>query len=335
MTDAIFTRNAAGAGFRPQTFDAAGRSVAVTAVTESPVRVWDPGRGDFVDEILILEGARLPPEGRVPLLDSHNRATVSGVLGSAGGFARKGDTLECRVRFSDTEAGRDAAINVRDGHLTDFSVGYMPTEAIYLADGETRVIGGAVRSGPAKVTLCWHLKELSVTAIGADQRATARSYLPLSDLPEEGKAPWPPADLPLAETLPADTRPLADWEAPDETVMAALWGGAEAPTAAEGMSEPLAAGENTPLARSMEVPLDAVGNRTSEFGIATGNRTTEFGIATGDRTAEFGIATGDHATEFGIVGIARVRKWIGFGIVDVLFYAVAVFMIVFFLKGLF
>jgi len=118
---------------------------------------------------------RLPDSGRIPLLDSHNRASISGVLGSARNFQKNGNTLEAEVAFAETEGGRNAAVNVKDGHLTDFSVGYYPVEAVYLESGERREIGGRTLQGPMKVTTQWQLRELSVTAIGADRAATARS----------------------------------------------------------------------------------------------------------------------------------------------------------------
>jgi hypothetical protein len=175
MTEDMFTRNAAVSGWKPRTFDDDAQSVRVVAVTENPVRIWDWERKGFINEILLIDGATLSDSGRIPLLDSHNRTSINGVLGSARNFHKNGDTLEAEVVFSETDAGRNAALNVRDGHLTDFSVGYHPIEAVYLAAGETKEIDGRTFQGPAKVTSKWRLRELSVTAIGADRAATARS----------------------------------------------------------------------------------------------------------------------------------------------------------------
>lgn len=175
MTDTMFTRGAAVSGWKPRTFDDDTQSVRVVAVTENPVRIWDWERKAFIREVLLIGGVQLPENGRIPLLDSHNRTSVTGILGSARNFDKKETTLEAEVAFSETDAGRNAALNVRDGHLTDFSVGYYPLEWVYLKEGESREIAGRTFTGPLKVTTRWRLRELSVTAIGADRAATARS----------------------------------------------------------------------------------------------------------------------------------------------------------------
>ncbi len=194
MTDPLSTRGTAASHWRPQSYNAEANSVHVVAVTENPVRVWDMEKGTFLEEMLLVDGVVLPESRKVPLLDSHNRTSVASILGSARNFEKQDDVLACDVFFSGTEAGRMVAANVKDGHLTDFSVGYMPLEAHYLAEGEIREIGGRAFQGPVKVTTRWELRELSVTAVGADQMATARSL-------EFGLAEMEP--------IPADPPPAA------------------------------------------------------------------------------------------------------------------------------
>jgi len=175
MTERMFTRGIAIPAHRPKSFDNDRNSVRVVAVTENPVRVWDWERKSSIDEILLIDGAHLPPNGQIPLLDSHNRTSVTSVLGSARNFTPNGNILECDVFFSGTETGRNAALNVKEGHLTDFSVGYFPAESDYIPIGEEKNINGRQFKGPVKVTTKWNLRELSLTPIGADQNATARS----------------------------------------------------------------------------------------------------------------------------------------------------------------
>ncbi len=175
MTDKISTRGFEIPEGKPETFDDESNSVRVVAVTENPVRIWDWQYQDFIDEILLIKGLMLPPSRKVPLLDSHNRSSVQSVLGSARRFVPNGDILECDVFFSGTSAGKNAAQNVKEGHLTDFSVGYLPIESKYLKEGEIDEIDGKILHGPLKITKKWMLKELSITPIGADQYATARS----------------------------------------------------------------------------------------------------------------------------------------------------------------
>ena len=160
---------------KPATFDAASQSVQVVAATENPVQVWDAEKNGTINEVLMVKGASLPVGGQVPLLDSHNRSSVKNVIGSARSFQVADSNLECRVFFSDTEEGKSVAINVRDGHLTDFSVGYRPIVYHYVNPGETKVIGGRSFQGPLKVTEEWKLMELSAAIVGADHQAKARS----------------------------------------------------------------------------------------------------------------------------------------------------------------
>lgn len=162
---------------RPLTFDESSRSVRVVAVTESPIQRVDPFTRRVVDMILFVDGVILPPTGQVPLLDSHRITTVLAVLGSARNFQVLGNTLECDVFFSGTPAGVDTAQKVKEGHVTDFSVGFIwyvkDTELV--PSGQTRTIQGRNIHGPARVIKKWRLLELSVAVVGADEKAKART----------------------------------------------------------------------------------------------------------------------------------------------------------------
>ena len=160
---------------KPSTFDEKTSSVRAVAATESPAMVFDYDRFDVVPEVLLMSGLQLPANGRCPLLDSHSRGSVSNILGSARGFNVVGFELHCDVHFSADTAGQNAAEKVRDGHLTDFSVGYLVSEKQWIPDGERKIISGNEFKGPVSVVTRWALKELSVTPIGADPGAKARS----------------------------------------------------------------------------------------------------------------------------------------------------------------
>lgn len=165
--------------FKPASFDAEKMSVKFTATTESPATVWDWERYDFVQEVLRADGCILPASGRVPVLDSHNRNRVSDVLGSAGDFVPAlvdgMEALDCTVAFSGEPEGKSAAGKVREGHLTDVSVGYNVTESFWVPENEKQIIAGREYTGPVKVSTKWELRELSITPIGADRYAKARS----------------------------------------------------------------------------------------------------------------------------------------------------------------
>jgi len=164
----------AQAKWQPQTFDEESRTVRVIAATENPVKVFDLERG-FVDEILLMSGVKVPDGGRVPLLNSHNRLSVFDCLGSAYEFEAKDGRLEAVVSFDSTEDGRKAAVKVKEGHLTDFSVGYQVHESVWIPEGEKQTIGEKTLEGPLKVVTSWTVKELSLTPIGADEAAKART----------------------------------------------------------------------------------------------------------------------------------------------------------------
>ncbi len=230
MTEKLFTRDT----WKPKSFDDETSSVRVVAVTENPVRVWDWNSKQYIDEVLLVDGFSLPPSGKIPLLDAHNRSSVSSVLGSARRFHPSGNSLECDVFFSGTDVGRNAAQNVKEGHLTDFSVGYFPVESYYIKEGESKDINGRFFRGPVKVTAKWNLRELSLTPIGADQYATARSENGIISSPEgqipapaqvqpppPEYAPPPPAvSSPAAQQSPERSMPPVQQNAPQAPVQA-------------------------------------------------------------------------------------------------------------------
>jgi hypothetical protein len=161
---------------RPRTFDDATRSVRAVAAAETPVRRIDPELKIPVDMIHRVDGVVLPESGQVPLLDSHNRVSVSAVLGSARNFQMVGGALECDVFFSGTQDGKLAARKVKEGHLTDFSVGYFwdLKDSERIPTGRTRTVAGRTIRGPARIIEKWHLLELSLVMKGADPLAKAR-----------------------------------------------------------------------------------------------------------------------------------------------------------------
>jgi len=235
MTERIFTRGIAIPAHRPKSFDDTRNSVRVVAVTENPVSVWDWERKSSIDEILLIDGAHLPPNGQIPLLDSHNRSSVTSVLGSARNFTPNGNILECDVFFSSTEAGKNAALNVKEGHLTDFSVGYFPAESDYIPVGEEKNINGRQFKGPVKVTTKWNLRELSLTPIGADQNATARSQDSNTSAPAASvEEPSPQPSDSVKDTAPVPQPPQPVVSQTDENKQAEI-----KPDQSSGNSEPV------------------------------------------------------------------------------------------------
>jgi len=166
-------------GMQPETFDSEAGSVRFVAATESPTTVFDFEDLELVDEVLLMDGMQLPSNGRVPVLDAHSRFQVGDILGSASDFreatAEGYRATEALVTFAGVQKGREAAQLVREGHLTDSSVGYMVLERERIPKGESRRIRGRKYTGPMRVATKWELKEVSLTPIGADDLAKARN----------------------------------------------------------------------------------------------------------------------------------------------------------------
>lgn len=220
---------------KPSSYDKEKKSVRVVAASEKPVQIFDWERWEIVDEVLLMAGFELPETRQVPLLDTHSRWSVDDVLGSARNFTSNGSVLEADTFFSSVE--EDVETKVREGHLTDLSVGYRALESTYIPKNEKAVIRGRTFEGPLKVTSRWLVKELSLAPIGADETAKVRSLPEYQEIikrmnnntsnpggsvmettnpaPGVTPAPLPPAfDYKRVETLESQltevTRQLAD-----------------------------------------------------------------------------------------------------------------------------
>ena len=167
----LTTREAAIAPSAPQTLDEGSRSVQIIAATEEPARVWDWDRYEIVDEVLLMDGVQTPDQ--VPLLDAHSRYNTASVLGSVRGFSPEGSQLIADAYFSST--AEDSLTLVREGHLTDVSVGYQVLEAVWIAEDERSTVNGREFEGPLRVATSWVLREVSLVPIGADEYAKIRA----------------------------------------------------------------------------------------------------------------------------------------------------------------
>lgn len=162
-------------GGGPASVDEASRSVEFVAATDAPCEVWDSDEWDLVPEVLLMDGCRLPGNGQVPLLDSHSWYRVGDVLGSFREFRVEGGSLLGRACFSAVAAGEEAWVKVREGHLTDVSVGYSVESFVWIEAGKTAEVNGREFSGPLRVATEWRLYEVSVCPVGADPAAKARA----------------------------------------------------------------------------------------------------------------------------------------------------------------
>ena len=175
-TERLQSRTYARASFqvRAETLDTEARSVEAVLTTEAPVRMFDWDRGE-VDEVLRMDG--VDHGSQLPMLNSHARSTINDVIGSVHDIRREGDTLVGCLHFATTEDGQRAWDLVREGHLTDVSVGYRIEQAEFIKSGESQTIGGTTYTAAQrtmKVATAWTVREASLTPVGADQFAGVR-----------------------------------------------------------------------------------------------------------------------------------------------------------------
>ena len=200
----------------PESLDESARTVVFALATETPARVWDWNRG-VIDEVLLMSGAEFPAQ--IPLLDAHNRYSVESQLGSLRALHVDGAALCATAYFSSVPRAEEAFAKVREGHLTDISVGYTVEDAVWIPEGETAFVDGRTFSGPLRVVRKWRVKEGSLTPIGADEQAKARSTAQpetinrteAGKMPENtNKKPESVRAAPGNQTAPAASAPAAD-----------------------------------------------------------------------------------------------------------------------------
>lgn len=151
------------------------RSVEFTAATEEKVNVWDWDQWKIVPEVLRMDGVQIPDSGQVPLLDTHDGTSVQNVLGSFGSFRTEGGQLIGTATFSGVKAGEEAFQRVKEGHVTDVSVGYEVLASTWVEDGAAATVEGVEYTGPVRVATAWKIFEVSLCPIGADEGAKARA----------------------------------------------------------------------------------------------------------------------------------------------------------------
>ena len=169
------TRNCS---LRAETMDEKTRSIECTLATESPTQVMDRVRWEPILEVLRMDGCQIPE--RMPLLADHNRYSVDNVLGSIRQIRTKGDELIGRETYAEGDDASERTWNkVKQGHLTDRSIGYSVQESTEIPQGLTATVKGRTYTAPQnmrmRISTKWTPKEGSVVPIGADSRAKTRS----------------------------------------------------------------------------------------------------------------------------------------------------------------
>lgn len=166
---------------RAESIDEKRRSVEAVISTENPVPMFDWERFEVVDEVLLADGFQIGGNGRqVPFLDAHTRHSTSNQLGSVRDIRTdpQSRSISARIFFSNAADASSAWTKVREGHLTDVSVGYRILSSVYVRENESQWIAGREFHGPVNVVTQWRLLEVSLVPIGADEQAKLRGLDP-------------------------------------------------------------------------------------------------------------------------------------------------------------
>lgn len=174
-----------GLSLRAASVDEGTRSVEAVLSTDNPVRVFDWRRYEPIDEVLVTSGAQLP--SRIVMLDAHFRWSNDSVVGSIREIRVEGNQIVGRLYFA--EGPKDSPEEriwqkVRQGHITDVSVGYRVDDYVDIPPGTTQTVGGrtyTARKLTLRVSTNWTPREGSVVPIGADEFAKIRSELGLAN----------------------------------------------------------------------------------------------------------------------------------------------------------
>jgi hypothetical protein len=160
----------------PATLDEKTRSVEVILSTENPTLVYDYDRGR-INEVLLMIGAELPESRQLVMLDTHSRYDTGDIIGSVREIRIEGDKLVGRAQYSTALEAEGPWIKTKEGHLTDYSIGYRVDEAVWIPEGQISTIAGRSFTGPMQVATKWTPRELSAVPIGADASAKARAEM--------------------------------------------------------------------------------------------------------------------------------------------------------------
>lgn len=158
----------------PGTIDEATRSVEAVLSTETPSMVRS-GKG-IVEEVLRADGAQFGTQ--LPLIDGHNTTSTDNIRGSVRDIRLEGNRVVGRVAFAETDAGNRAWDLLRQGHLTDVSIGYRVNNWEDIPANSARMVNGLeYRTGPRplRVTTSYTIREVSLVPVGADQAAKFRA----------------------------------------------------------------------------------------------------------------------------------------------------------------
>lgn len=162
---------------RADSINVEARTIEAVFSTGNRVNVVDWQRYEIIEEILIPSGCELPSNRQVPMLDSHMAYGLTTIRGSGRDIKISVSQVDGRLYFAKDEESVRAFDMVREGHVTDVSVGYRVLEFVDIEPGQTREVAGkSYKAGSRRlrITTRWRLHEISLVAIGADPAAKMR-----------------------------------------------------------------------------------------------------------------------------------------------------------------
>ena len=146
---------------RPNSYDPETRRVSAVIATPSPVTRRD-ARGPF-QEVLTAATLDLSIAG-LPVLDSHNTASVRHQIGRVHAVTIEGDNVVAEIEITSADDAAPIRQRVEDGTVSGVSIGY-------------RVAGWTERNTPqgrVKSPTAWRLTEVTLTSNPADPSARLR-----------------------------------------------------------------------------------------------------------------------------------------------------------------
>ena len=272
---------------RSDSYSATTRSVEAVLATENMVRVFDMNTWEIIDEVLRMDGLTLPAAGQVPMLDTHDRSTIKKQLGSTRELRIESGQLVGRRFFADTTDAKEAESQVRDGHVTDGSIGYAVTNAVRIEPGKSAEVSGITYTAnpelPLRVALAWEVREDSLCPIGADAAAKVRANQESQTMPPTKTTPTKTTPTPAKPGEPQQSEAVRaeqertglirslgeDVKIPEATIRAAILDGSTIEAARATFREVMAEqmDQHVPFAHT---PAVQVGENRAAADLATG-----------------------------------------------------------------
>lgn len=161
--------------YAPNTLQEESRTVDIIISTADPIKEIDWKRGEYLDTVIHQEGIDYPTQ--VPMLDTHSRESADCVIGSIRNIHMENGNLVGTAHYASTERAETAFRLMREGHLTDYSIGARILQIAYVDRGKELKVGSSeyrADSEDLKIVTKSRLLEVSNCPIGADASAKVR-----------------------------------------------------------------------------------------------------------------------------------------------------------------